>query len=126
MDSATIRTEDTMRPGFVRCMHLWGLLAGASWLALAALPANAQTFYPGGQACPPPPFCPTPGMPYPAPPTTMPSTPSTMPPSTTIPPSTTTAPAPFDLSTAWTEGLTAAAGGMGAFAPGMLGDLGAG
>jgi hypothetical protein len=104
-----------MQFGFVRRMPLWSLLAGAGWLGLAVMPANAQIFHRGGQYCPPPPTCPAP---------TYPSTSPTTPPA---PPAGSTAPAApeaptVDLSAVAPQTLLAGSGETTAFAPNMLGD----
>jgi hypothetical protein len=109
-----------MRLISVRRMHLWSLLAGAGWLGLATLPADAQIFHRGVQSYPPPPFCPVPAPTYPA-------MPPTAPPSGAPPSAGPTAPAApqaptVDLSAVAPESLLAGAGETTAFAPGMLGD----
>src|SRR5438128_2775994 len=105
--------------GLVRRMHLWSLLAGAGWLGLAALPANAQIFHRGGQYCPPPPTCPTPAPTHAeTPPALPPSTPPTEPATPAAPQAPT-----VDLSAVAPESLFAGGGETTAFAPNMMGDL---
>lgn len=104
-----------MRFDFVKRTHLWSLLAGAGWLSLAAMPADAQIFHRGVQSCPPAPTCPAPAPSYPAaPPTALPSTPPSAPAAPEAP--------TVDLSAVAPQSLLAGSGETTAFAPNMFGD----